>query len=247
MGAPGRGREGAACSSRAWRPCAPGGPAARLGGRASCPGRVAAAPGAHRAWTHGRRPGVAWGGGCSTDPASARGTVAGRERRGTSDAPLPGPPPPAAACECRCSPCAPPACRPTRRCLQVHRGALEEEAERCAPLPPPREVLGVPAAAGHCAAHAPQPPRQGPPHGLQGQAGLRCLSRARAPRRPQEARVQGAHECLQGGGKSDSRCRGGCRRAAHCRVSGMQGHASNASVQRCGRHVCMPGAAGQRG
>lgn len=245
MGAPGRGREGAACSSRAWRPCAPGGPAARLGGRASCPGRVSAAPGAHRAWTHGRRPGVAWGGGCSTDPASARGTAAGRERRGTSDAPLPGPPPPAAACECRCSPRAPPACRPTRRCLQVHRGALEEEAERCAPLPPPREVLGVPAAAGHCAAHAPQPPRQGPPHGLQGQAGLRCLSRARAPRRPQEARVQGG--CLQGGGKSDSRCQGGCRRAAHCRVSGTQGHASIASVQRCGRHGCMPGAAGQRG
>lgn len=78
------------------------------------------------------------------------------------------------------------------RCLQVHRGAVEAEAERCAPLPAPREVLGVPAAARHGAPGAAQPPRQGAPHGLQVQAGLRGVPHPRAPRRPQEAHLQGA-------------------------------------------------------
>ena len=68
---------------------------------------------------------------------------------------------------------------------------MEEEAERCAPLLASYALLGVQAAARHYASEPPLPPRQGSSHGLQGQAGLRRVPRARAPWRPQEARQGG--------------------------------------------------------
>lgn len=76
----------------------------------------------------------------------------------------------------------------------VRFGALEEEAVRCAALPAAHADLGVPSARLARAPDGPQPPRQGSPPGLQGQAGLRHLPRPRPPRWPQEARLQGAQE-----------------------------------------------------
>ncbi len=51
----------------------------------------------------------------------------------------------------------------------------------------------VPPAQRHPPRVAPVAPRQGPPSGLQGQAGLCHLPRARASRWPQAARSQGCH------------------------------------------------------
>ena len=72
--------------------------------------------------------------------------------------------------------------------IAVRRGAVEKEAERCASLSAARAVLGVQAAARHCAADGPIKAGQGSPAGVQGQAGLRDIQSARATRRPQEAR-----------------------------------------------------------
>lgn len=55
--------------------------------------------------------------------------------------------------------------------LQVPRGALQEEAVRCAAVPPARARMAVPPAGCHPPRRAPHPPGQGPPPRLQGQAG----------------------------------------------------------------------------
>merc|ERR1711977_370617 len=64
---------------------------------------------------------------------------------------------------------------------QVPRGAREEEAERCYALSAPRSLLGAPPAERDPPRLAPVSPRQGPPHGIQGQAGLRRLPYPCAP------------------------------------------------------------------
>lgn len=48
---------------------------------------------------------------------------------------------------------------------------MEEEAVRCDAVSAEGEVLGVPPAPFHCAGHSPHKAWQGPPAGLQGQAG----------------------------------------------------------------------------
>ncbi len=69
---------------------------------------------------------------------------------------------------------------------------MEEEAERRAPLPVPRPVLGVSPAARRSEAEQAVAPRQGPQAGIQGEAGVRHLPCSRSSRRPQAPGAQGA-------------------------------------------------------
>ena len=75
--------------------------------------------------------------------------------------------------------------------LQVPPGDLAQEAVGHRPIPAPRALLGVPPASGHPPCLAPVAPREGAQPGLQVQAGLLHLPRARPPWQPQEAAVQG--------------------------------------------------------
>jgi hypothetical protein len=80
---------------------------------------------------------------------------------------------------------------PSHAGLQVRRGAVEEEAERCAPLPSARARVGVPPAALRVPRDPAHPTGQGSPPRLQGQARILHLPRTRPPWWPQEAGEQG--------------------------------------------------------
>ncbi|KAL5815158.1 hypothetical protein ACOSQ4_025799 [Xanthoceras sorbifolium] len=64
----------------------------------------------------------------------------------------------------------------TTSSLQVSVGAIEEETIRCDEVPVEGEVLGVSSASFYCLGHTPHLALQGSHLGLQGQAGLCCLS-----------------------------------------------------------------------
>lgn len=82
-------------------------------------------------------------------------------------------------------------CACVTRCLQVSRGAVEEETERRAQVPAAHSLLGVPPAVGGAPRVAPDSPGQGASSRLQGQAGLCDLPLPRAPRWPQAHHLQG--------------------------------------------------------
>ena len=115
--------------------------------------------------------------------------------------------------------------------LQVLGGVVQEEAVRRDALPAACALLGVPPAAQPLPCAAAHTARQGPSPGVQGQAGLRRVPRARSPRRPQAPCCKGAHfvTAEEGSGIGNRGCRckppmdAALRRHAFAAPCGMRG------------------------